>query len=121
MELSAEQVRDWVESWSWRVPQGPQHAGMSGDLREWWSLAISRRADRATLQLDVNQLLDRRGSMVRTFVRTVWHESLCQAPRYAELVGKLNSTLRELFSEANIEPPRLACLLTNEAYGVVSR
>jgi hypothetical protein len=107
MELSAEQVRSWVESWSWRIPRGPQHGGMSGDMREWWSLTIWRRAAQVELHLDVNCIREPHGSTVHNFVKEVSHETLRAAEDYRTLVATLNDALWELFSAAGIEPPRL--------------
>ncbi|WP_125727717.1 hypothetical protein [Kibdelosporangium aridum] len=107
MEVSSDQLRSWVESWSWRIPRGPQHGGMSGDVREWWSLTIWRRNDHAELQLDVNRLRPTRGSEVQTFTRTVMHDKLRPVPDYRMLVSRLNLELGELFSQAGIKPPRL--------------
>lgn len=120
MELSAEQVRSWVESWSWRIPRGPQHAGMSGDMREWWSLRIWRRSSHAELHLDVNRIREPRGSTVHTFVKEVSHEALRAAEDYRALVATLNDALWDLFSEAHIEPPRLPDgSLSGDARGVL--
>ncbi|GAB3874747.1 hypothetical protein ACFQ1S_05585 [Kibdelosporangium lantanae] len=107
MEVSGEQLTSWVESWSWRIPRGPQHGGMSGDVREWWSLTIWRRLDHAELQLDVNRLRATRGSEVQTFTRTVRHDDLQPTLDFRMLVSRLNLELGELFLQAGIKPPRL--------------
>ncbi|ALG07305.1 hypothetical protein [Kibdelosporangium phytohabitans] len=107
MEVSDEQLKSWVESWSWRIPRGPQHGGMSGDVREWWSLTIWRRNDHTELQLDVNRLRPTRGSEVHTFTRCVRYEHLRPVPDYRTTVARLNLELGELFTQAGIKPPRL--------------
>src|SRR5262245_15338633 len=107
MELGVDQVRSWIESWSWRIPRGPQHGGMAGDLREWWSLRIWRRTDHAELQLDVNRLRAPRGSTVHTFVSIVRHEHLRVVVDYRTFVAALNAALWKLFPDAGIDPPRL--------------
>ena len=120
MELSAEQVRSWVESWSWRIPRGPQYGGMSGGMREWWSLTIWRRAAHVELHLDVNRTREPCGSTVHTFVKEVSHEALRAAEDYRALVATLNDALWALFSEADIEPPRLpGGSLSGDAPGVL--
>lgn len=107
MEVSSDQLHSWIESWTWRIPRGPQHGGMSGDVREWWSLTVWRRNDHAELQLDVNRLRPTRGSEVRTFTRRVRHELLLPSPDYRTMVARMNAELGELFAGAGIKPPRL--------------